>query len=345
VFYVDNGPGFRNNLQKDEVIGMAARLGYTVLHSIPYNSQARGVIERFHGSVLKPLANRFASSVDKHVSKVHKAKVQKLVTLEERRRGLRSPAPTWDEFIAALEQAFAEYNGREHRALARGSVACTPAQRWEQLTAEGWQVARLPVDAEPDLFWPREVRQVTNRGELRLFGRSYFNTVLAEYEGEKVLVSYDQHCDARVIVRDLDQRFICEAVLEGNRRPYMPASVIEAAREKSLETAVKRAQRRVDQRAEDLAHFRTIEHQPAEPARFVDIVPAAPAAEERPVFHYQTDRYEWLMGHRDRMTDDDRAWCKRFAASELYQQLVERWQMLGIAWPDDGVEPGFRAAD
>ena len=48
LIYVDNGGGYANALLKDKATGVLARLGSTMTHSLPYSSQARGVIERVH---------------------------------------------------------------------------------------------------------------------------------------------------------------------------------------------------------------------------------------------------------------------------------------------------------
>ncbi|MBB4268249.1 DDE-type integrase/transposase/recombinase [Roseospira visakhapatnamensis] len=47
-WYVDNGCGFKNRAMNDPVTGLMARLGITYRNSLPYNSQARGIVERFH---------------------------------------------------------------------------------------------------------------------------------------------------------------------------------------------------------------------------------------------------------------------------------------------------------
>ncbi len=59
IFYVDRGPGFKNDALDNQLTGVIGRLGITKLHSLPYNSQARGIIERFNGSVWNPLSKEF----------------------------------------------------------------------------------------------------------------------------------------------------------------------------------------------------------------------------------------------------------------------------------------------
>ncbi|MBE1439726.1 hypothetical protein H4S14_003491, partial [Agrobacterium vitis] len=59
IFYVDRGPGFKNDVLDNQLTGVTERLGITKLHSLPQNSQARGIIERFNGSVWNPLSKEF----------------------------------------------------------------------------------------------------------------------------------------------------------------------------------------------------------------------------------------------------------------------------------------------
>jgi putative transposase len=48
ILYTDNGSGYKNAFLQDEAAGLTGRLGITLTHSRPYNSQSRGVIERLH---------------------------------------------------------------------------------------------------------------------------------------------------------------------------------------------------------------------------------------------------------------------------------------------------------
>jgi len=73
VFYVDNGSGFAN----DTVREVVDRLGGTMTHALPYNSQARGLIERAHQTIwvnaAKKLTSYIGADMDKHAgTKVHR---------------------------------------------------------------------------------------------------------------------------------------------------------------------------------------------------------------------------------------------------------------------------------
>jgi putative transposase len=74
-------------------------------------------------------------------------------------------------------------------------------------------------------------------------------------------------------------------------------------------------------------------------------VPEEAAADDaRPTFHWNRDRYEWLMAHRDRWNDTDRAFVAHYTASSDYALLREVFEADGIAWTGGDVPAGFRAA-
>ena len=78
VFYVDNGGGYKNALMSDQATGLMGRLSITMRHSLPYSSQARGVIERLHQTVWVQAAKRLQSYIGADMDKqagqaVHKA--------------------------------------------------------------------------------------------------------------------------------------------------------------------------------------------------------------------------------------------------------------------------------
>ncbi|CAM4383885.1 hypothetical protein [Acinetobacter pragensis] len=48
IFYVDNGSGYKNQMMGAKGRGVMARLNTEMSHALPYNSQAKGLIERSH---------------------------------------------------------------------------------------------------------------------------------------------------------------------------------------------------------------------------------------------------------------------------------------------------------
>ncbi|MBB4287403.1 Mu transposase C-terminal domain-containing protein [Roseospira goensis] len=243
IWYVDNGCGFRNRAHNDPVTGLMARLGITPRNSLPYNSQARGVIERFHQTCwIRP-----ARELDAYVGRDMDAEARKL-TFKVSRKDIKlyghSPViQSWDAFLAWAETCRERYNTRPHSALPRirdpetGKMRHrTPAEQWDALLPEaedlGVAPTRLSPDEARDLFRPHEIR-VVRRAWVHLGGRKYFSQVLDDLDlhGVEVRVEYDPRDMGRVWVRDLDGRLICEAAQDGNVRPYFNDDDVQEARE------------------------------------------------------------------------------------------------------------------
>ncbi len=69
IFYYDNGSGAKNVNWDEPTTGLAGRLGITKMHSIPYNSQARGIVERRNSTVLHRAAKTMISYVGQDMDK------------------------------------------------------------------------------------------------------------------------------------------------------------------------------------------------------------------------------------------------------------------------------------
>ncbi|MCD2961059.1 DDE-type integrase/transposase/recombinase, partial [Pseudomonas aeruginosa] len=118
IFYVDNGSGYVNHMMRDEAVGLMGRLGIDMKNSLPYNSQARGVIERVHQSLwiraAKELPGYIGADMDRQA---------KLATFKLTRRAIAKggtmPLMSWESFVAFCEQQIAEYNDRPHSSLPR----------------------------------------------------------------------------------------------------------------------------------------------------------------------------------------------------------------------------------
>ena len=71
----------------------------------------------------------------------------------------------------------------------------------------------------------------------------------------------------------------------------------------------------------------------------------APAAAVRPMFDMPSDRYEWLMRHRDGWTDADHAWIDRYVQSDSYADLRDFYESRGMGWDAGGdALPVFKSA-
>lgn len=234
IFYVDNGAGYKNQLMSKEGTGLLGRLGTTIKHSLPYNSQAKGVIERSHQTIwiagAKLLPSYVGASMDREAKLAHFK-----VTRKAARSGGAMPVIPWHLFIDFCEQIVNEYNDRPHRSL----KGVSPALSWRAFESRGFQAVRIGNDDMETLFRP-QIARITQRGEILLFNNRYFSKDLEEFHGETIFVAYDIHDASKVWVHNEDGQLICTAEANGNRRAYFPQSVSEQAKDKRLDAQLKR---------------------------------------------------------------------------------------------------------
>lgn len=234
VLYVDNGSGFDNAV----VYEVNDRLGGTITHSLPYNSQGRGVIERPHKTILVRLSKTYDSYIGKDMDKEAATRVHRL-SRQQLSMGLQpKQIPTFEAFFADLQNALDAYNHRPHRALPKirdietGKLRNqSPMESWKSAQADGWEPLKAEAHVVEALVRPQVVR-TTNRAEVRIFGGIYFLQALEAYHGQEVRVAYDFRDASRVWVHTLDGELIGEAVLGGNASPAMPQSLMDKATEK-----------------------------------------------------------------------------------------------------------------
>jgi len=242
IWYVDNGCGFKNRAMNDPITGLAARLGITIKHSIPYNSQARGVIERFHQTAFIRPARQSMAYVGHDMDREARQLAFKAGRKDIKTYGHSPVIQPWDAFLAEVEAWRADYNNRPHSSLPRVRDAQTgkmrhrsPNEQWDALMVEaealGVAPMRLSADDARDLFRPHELRTV-RRAWVHLHNRKYFSQTLDDLDmhGQEVRVEYDPRDMGRVWVRDLDGRLICEAAENGNARPYFNDDDVQEAR-------------------------------------------------------------------------------------------------------------------
>lgn len=228
IFYVDNGSGYVNELMKDEGVGLMGRIGMTMLHSIAYNSQARGVIERLHQTLWVNAAKLLPSYMGADMDGEARQRQFKITRAALAKGGTtRMPMMQWDDFLRFCTERVADYNRRPHASL----KGLSPDQAWQGFVAKGWQAETLPQDALALLFRPRMERTV-QRGEVRLFNNQYFSRELTELHGETVHVAYDIHNPNQVWVYLPDGRFVCSAEWGANRTHYFPTSQVQHARDR-----------------------------------------------------------------------------------------------------------------
>lgn len=234
VLYVDNGSGFKN----DVVYEVNDRLGGAITHSRPYNSQARGVIERPHKTILVRLAKTFDSYVGADMDKEAATKAHKL-SRKQLALGLApTVVPEFAAFFAELQQAFDDYNRRPHRGLPKFRDPQTlrkrhqsPMEAWKTAETEGWEALQADASIVESLTRP-QVTRTTTRGQVRWNSGVYFLKELVDFHGEEVRVAYDFRDSSRVWIHSLEGDLIGEALLDGNVSPAMPATMIEKGEQK-----------------------------------------------------------------------------------------------------------------
>lgn len=234
ILYVDNGSGFDNAV----VYEVNDRLGGTITHSLPYNSQGRGVIERPHKTILVRLSKTYDSYIGADMDKEAATRVHRL-SRKELATGIQPrQIPTFETFFADLQNALDEYNHNPHRGLPKirdlesGRMRHqSPMESWKSALADGWEPLKAEADIVATLARPQVVR-TTHRAEVRFGGGIYFLPELEQLHGQEVSVAYDFRDASRVWVHTFDGELIGEARLNGNASPAMPQSQLDKAGEK-----------------------------------------------------------------------------------------------------------------
>ncbi|MCA8194133.1 Mu transposase C-terminal domain-containing protein [Burkholderia vietnamiensis] len=245
IFYVDNGSGYSNQLLKREGTGLKGLLGFEVSHSLPYNSQAKGVIERSHQTIWIQGAKLLPSFIGAAMDREARLTQYKITRTAVRKGGVL-PLMSWEHFVQFATERIDEYNRRPHRSLPKADDAATaqrrhmsPLECLEAFRSRGWEPTTLTASEAQSVFRPRVERTVL-RGEISLFNNRYFSGLLEEFHGEPVQVAFDIHDAQRVWVHDKEGRFICSAEFGANERHYFPTSYVEQAREKRADAREKR---------------------------------------------------------------------------------------------------------
>ena len=262
IFYVDRGPGYKNDAVDNELTGFCARLGMTKLHALPQNAQAKGIIERYNGTVLVPLAKEFPTYIGKDMDREAGQKVHKLTRRELKQFGTSRALPAWEDFLDAMNEAVDDYNNRPHSAL----NGATPNEVWNGHLADGFQPVEVTKAEADDLFRPY-VKRKTNRALVEWLKNKYFHTALEAHHGTYVLLGYDIHDASRVWIRAIDQtddgerpgRLICIAEFAGNEQRYVPHSMEQEAIQKRHKQRKHRLEHHMAEVDAELAPSRLLE--------------------------------------------------------------------------------------
>lgn len=270
IFYVDNGSGYKNAMMKDESIGVMTRMGTEVKHSIAYNSQARGTIERVHQTIWIRLAKKLPTYIGADMDSQAKQAVFKKTRKDVKEFGESKSLIGWNEFLQIASEAVTAYNHEPHSGLPRRQNPLTgrrehltPQMLWDEqvsvMNATGNGLVLVSTAERDDLYRPYVQRKCL-RGEINLFSNKYFSRDLEQYHGEMMLVGYDIHDGSRIWVRDMTHRLIAIAGFESNKKGYFEQTALGDAREKRAIGQVKRAQVHVDAALENMRPHRVLEH-------------------------------------------------------------------------------------
>lgn len=270
LFYVDNGSGYKNAMMSRDGSGLMDRLGSTLTHSLPYNSQAKGVVERSHQSIWIQAAKRLPTYIGVDMDKEAKQKVFKKTRKDIATFGESKLLLAWDDFMTLCHDEMQRYNNRPHNAhprrhnkLTGRKEHLTPQQVWdEKLTMMvnlGKPLVQVHEADMVDLFRPYIERKVL-RGEIKMFNHVYFSRDLEQYHGETVHVGYDIHDASQVWVRDVSGRLLAVAKFEANTRAYFAQPVIEQALEKRAMGQLKRNDVKRNEILETMSPSRVLEH-------------------------------------------------------------------------------------
>jgi len=287
IWQTDNTGSVKNDrVEFDPCASIASRRGISIVHNLPGNSQANGIAESFNrylderakelatyqGKGMDALAHKRVHRItQKMVQAQNKGDLQAAAQLraEAARVGAGLVFGSHAEARAWLCQVVAEFNDRPHSSLPRITDPATgrrrhmsPNERMAQFVAAGWERKPLTGEELADAFRVHE-RKTVVRGTVKVLGQTYHHAELDLINGEQVLVAYDLEDGARVWVKDLEGRLVCEAPFYESRA-YRCRSFVEIA----LETRADAQQRRLGKKIDDIEaqRPRTVLEAPASPA-------------------------------------------------------------------------------
>lgn len=327
IFYTDRGPGYVNEAMDASLTGLLGRLGVTPMRALPYNSQAKGIVERLNHE-WSHLARDYATYISRDMDR----EAKKLAYRETRRELAEKRAPKllprWPDFVEACREAIEDYNDRPHGGLAK--IVCpitgkrrhmSPNEAWWAGLDRGFQPILVDEVEAQDLFRPWTTR-TAHRCQIEIFTNTYFALELEPYHGEEVIVGYDIHDASRIWVREimLDShgerapgKLIAVAAFEGNRTRYVPVSAEQDAMEKRAAARERRLQGHIETVREELRptlllesgtpidHLTTLHPLAQDEPRDIVAVAFAPAP-AHPTFGDDISLARWMVANPGRVT-------------------------------------------
>ena len=272
IYYSDNGSGQKNKTFDTDVIGIFPRLGVHHETGIPGNPQGRGIIERVMKTIAQPIAREFETyhgpNVDSDTHRKISTATASLANAQAAGREVLTPKqawakgklPSWKQLLDVTEAVISWYNN-EHKHTALGNV--TPAAMrqhiFNQMDAE--DIIPLTEVEARDMFRPAVSRKV-QRAWVTVYNNEYWHQALEAWDGKEVDIFIDQHDAATVIIRDKDGSYICDAILDGNKRLAFPETLVERTKRQRAETRIKKLD---EKKQQAIAETRpTLEHEKAQ---------------------------------------------------------------------------------
>ncbi len=243
IYYSDNGSGQTGKSIDCPIHGTLARQGIAHETGIPGNPQGRGIIERLWRTTTIPLAETYPTVLTKSADRDSVRIVGQILAKAERKGETSRLLPSWNQFMADLDDAIEAYN-TEHRHAELGGL--TPRQAYEA-KLDPDSLVFSPSNTEIDELWMPEVKRTPARCLITLFNNQYFRRQLQHElaEGEEVRVRFDIHNADRVWVLRMDGTPIGEAVWDGHRRAAFPVPFVEAKRQERAAGIKARAAREI----------------------------------------------------------------------------------------------------
>lgn len=272
IYYSDNGSGQKNKTFDTDVIGVFARLGVHHETGIPGNPQGRGIIERVMKTIAQPIAREFETyhgpNVDSDTHRKISTATASLANAQAAGREVLTPKqawakgklPSWKQLLDVTEAVISWYNN-EHKHTALGNV--TPAMMRQHIFngMDAEDIIPLTEVEARDMFRPAVSRKV-QRAWVTVYNNEYWHQALEAWDGKEVDIFIDQHDAATVIIRDKDGSYICDAVLDGNKRLAFPETLVQRTKRQRAETRIKKLD---EKKAQAIAETRpTLEHEKAQ---------------------------------------------------------------------------------
>lgn len=339
IFYTDRGPGYVNDAMDAPLTGLLGRLGITPMRALPYNSQAKGIVERLNHE-WSHLARDYATYISRDMDREAKKAAHQQTRRELKTTGTSRLLPRWDDFLLAAASTIGTYNSRPHRGLPRivdpitgKRRHMTPDEAWEAAFARGFEAILVTKSEADDLFRPWAVVR-TRRALVTWLKNSYFAPELEAYDGKDVILAYDIQDASRVWVRAIDidgagerqpGKLIAVAAFEGHKTRYVPVSAEQDAMEKRAAARKRRLQGHMDIVEQELRptlllesqtpidHLMTLHPLAIDDERDIVAVPAASAtvsATGRPTFADDVQFARWLTANPAGVTSSDIAFVR-----------------------------------